>query len=147
MQWLTKEETKRWIIQSLVNTLPKIWCHLLHTTLVSQDKLYQHPPRDAICHIESNIRIEQNIYFVDVDLIPTRGWLLVALGILVLVHLFEKGLNQPGTDECYQMAQHSSTMGSINMQQHQLQGSSQQTKDNNTDIFCNISHEMPLCGV
>ena len=27
----------------------------------------QFPPRDAICHIESNIHDEQNIYFVDAD--------------------------------------------------------------------------------
>ena len=27
----------------------------------------QHPQRDAICHIESNIHIEQNIYFMDAD--------------------------------------------------------------------------------
>ena len=62
---------------------------------------------------------------MDADLIPTRGRLSVALGILVLARLFQKGLYQPGTDECYRMAQHSSTTGSINMQQHQLQGSSQ----------------------
>ena len=78
-----------------------------------------------ILRIELNIRIEQNIYFVDADLIPTRGRLLVALGILVLAHLFEKGLYQSGTDECYQTMQHSSTTGLINMQRHQLQGSSQ----------------------
>ena len=99
------------------------------------------------CRIESNIRIEQNIYFVDADLIPTRGQLSVALGILVLVHLFEKRLYWPGTDMSYWMAQHSSTTDSINMQWHQLQGSYQQTTDNNTDIFCNNSHEMPLRGV
>ena len=75
--------------------------------------------------IKSNIRIEQNIYFVDADLILTRGRLLVALGILVLAYLFEKGLYQPGTDECYQTVQHSSTTGSINMQWHHPQGSSQ----------------------
>ena len=69
--------------------------------------------------------MEQNIYFVDADLILTRGRLLVAFGILVLAHLLEKGLYQLGTDECYQMAQHSSTVGSINMQRHQPQGSSQ----------------------
>ena len=73
-----------------------------------------------MCHIESNIRMEQNIYFMDADLIPTRGWLLVALGILVLVHLFEKGLYQPGTGECYRTAQHSSTTGLITMQRCQL---------------------------
>ena len=39
--------------------------------------------------------------------------------------LLEKGLYRPGTDECYQMVQHSSTMGLINMQWRQLQGSSQ----------------------
>ena len=27
----------------------------------------QCPPRDAICRIESNIRVEQNIYFMDTD--------------------------------------------------------------------------------
>ena len=27
----------------------------------------QHPSRDAICRIESNIHVEQNIYFVDAD--------------------------------------------------------------------------------
>ena len=111
------------------------------------DNVYTLPVCLSMCCIESNIRIEQNIYFMDANLIPTRVWLLVAFGILVLVHLFKKGLYQPGTDECYRTVQHSSTTGSINMQWHQLQGSSQQTKDNNTDIFCNISHEMPLCGV
>ena len=25
------------------------------------------PPRDAICHIESNIHVKQNIYFMDAD--------------------------------------------------------------------------------
>ena len=30
-------------------------------------QMYQCPPRDTICHIESNIRIEQNIYFMDAD--------------------------------------------------------------------------------
>ena len=30
-------------------------------------QMNQHPPRDAICRIESNIHIEQNIYFVDTD--------------------------------------------------------------------------------
>ena len=84
---------------------------------------------------------------MDADLILTRGRLLVALGILVLVHLFEKGLYWPGTDERYRMVQHSSTMGSIDMQWHQLQGSSQYRKDNNTDIFYNNSCEMQLCGV
>ena len=81
---------------------------------------------------------------MDTDLIPTRGWLPVTLVVLVLMHLFEKWLYWPGTDECYWTAQHSSTMGSINMPWHQLQGSSQQTKDNNTDILCINSHEMPL---
>ena len=71
----------------------------------------------------------------------------MALGILVLVHLLKKGLYQPGTDKCYRTAQHSSTMGSINMQQHQLQGSSLESKDNNTDIFCNNSREMLPHGV
>ena len=79
----------------------------------------------SICHIKSNIHVKQNIYFINADLIPTRGWLLVALGILVLVCLFKKGLYQPGTDECYQMAQQSSTRGSINLQWYQPQGSCQ----------------------
>ena len=30
-------------------------------------QMNQCPPRDAICHIESNIRVEQNIYFMDAD--------------------------------------------------------------------------------
>ena len=97
--------------------------------------------------VASNQTFTLNKTFISWMLILTRGWLLVALGILVLVYLFEKRLNWPGTDECYQMVQHSSTMGSINMQWHQLQGSSQQTKDNNTDIFCNNSHKMLLHGV
>ena len=62
---------------------------------------------------------------MDANLILTRGQLLVALGILVLVSLFEKGLYQPGTNECYQRAQCFSTMGLINMQWHQPQDSSQ----------------------
>ena len=46
------------------------------------------------------------------------------------------------------MAQHSSTAGFINMQWRQLQGSSQYTnKDNDTDLFYNYGHEMPLCEV
>ena len=28
-------------------------------------QMYQHPSRDATCHIKSNIHIEENIYFVD----------------------------------------------------------------------------------
>ena len=91
-------------------------CRLLHNTLVSRDKLNQHPPRDTICCIQSNICIEQNIYFVHTDLILTRGQLSVALGILVLACLFEKRLYWPGTDECYHTVQHSSAMGLINIQ-------------------------------
>ena len=30
-------------------------------------QMNQCPPRDAICHIESNILVEQNIYFVDAN--------------------------------------------------------------------------------
>ena len=30
-------------------------------------QMNQHPPRDAICHIESNIHVKQNIYFMDAD--------------------------------------------------------------------------------
>ena len=30
-------------------------------------QMNQCPPRDAICHIKSNICIEQNIYFMDAD--------------------------------------------------------------------------------
>ena len=75
----------------------------------------QCPPRDAICHIKSNIHVKQNIYFMDTVLVPTSSWLPVALGILVLACQFEKGLYQLGTDECYRMAQHSSTMGLLNM--------------------------------
>ena len=53
---------------------------------------YSLPLVSSICRIESNIRIKQNIYFMDADLILTRGLLSVALGILVLVCLFEKRL-------------------------------------------------------
>ena len=67
-----------------------------------------------LCRIESNIRIVHNIYLVDADLIPTRGRLSVALGILVLVHLFEKGLYCLALTSA--IRQHSSTAGSINMQ-------------------------------
>ena len=45
------------------------------------------------------------------------------------------------------MTQHPNTASLIDMQHCQLQGSSQQTKDNNTDIFYNNSCEMPLCEV
>ena len=48
-------------------------------------------------------------------IIPSRGWLLVALGILGLTLLSKKGLYQLDTDEWLWMAQHSSTVGSINM--------------------------------
>ena len=43
-------------------------------------------------------------------LILTSSQLLVALGILVLVCQFKKGLYQPSTDECYWTVQHSSTV-------------------------------------
>ena len=49
----------------------------------------------------------------------------MALRILVLAHQSEKGLYQPGTDECQWMVQHSSNVGLINMQWCQLQDSSQ----------------------
>ena len=61
--------------------------------------------------------------------------MLAVLGILGLTLLPEKGLYRLSTDECLQTAQHSSTEGSINMQQHRPQRSPQRTKDNDTDTL------------
>ena len=41
------------------------WTPPQHSVELRQ--MYQHPPRDAICCIESNIPIKQNIYFMDAD--------------------------------------------------------------------------------